>query len=59
VALVRLRRRNHRADRLTLALAGGAVATAGTVLVGEVARLARRRVRERPSPPKATRGARR
>ena len=30
-------------DRLTLGLAAGAVATAGTVLIGQVARMARRR----------------
>jgi hypothetical protein len=42
-----LRRRNgSRADRLTLALAAAAVATAGTVIAGEVARLTRRRVRD-------------
>lgn len=40
------RRRRHAlsADKLTLGLAGVAVATAGTVLVGELVRLARRRV---------------
>jgi len=39
-----LRRRTaRRADRLTLGLAGLAVATAGTVMLGELARLARRR----------------
>jgi hypothetical protein len=36
-------RGNARADRLTLGIAGLAAATAGTVLVGELARLARRR----------------
>ena len=35
----------RRADRLTVGLAGLAVATAGSVLVGEVVRLSRRRVR--------------
>ena len=39
-----------RADRLTLGLAGVAAATAGTVLVGEIAKLARRRAREMPEP---------
>ena len=37
-------RRRGRADRLTVALAAAAVGTAGTVLVGQVARMARRRV---------------
>jgi hypothetical protein len=36
-------RRRARADRLTLGLAGVALATAGTVVVGELVRLARRR----------------
>ena len=40
----------RRADRLTVGLAGLAVATAGSVLVGEVVRLSRRRVR-RSEPP--------
>jgi hypothetical protein len=40
----------RRADRLTVGLAGVAVATAGSVLVGEVVRLSRRRVR-RSKPP--------
>ena len=39
------RRRSRRADRLTVGLATVAVATAGTVILGEVVRLARRRVR--------------
>ena len=45
-------RRNgrRRADRLTLGLAGLAFATAGTVIVGEALRLARRRVQAAPSP---------
>jgi hypothetical protein len=44
-------RRNHRrADRLTLGLAGLAVGSAGTVIAGELARLARRRARAQ-SPP--------
>jgi hypothetical protein len=38
-----LRRRRERADRLTLGLAGLALATAGTVVAGELLRLARRR----------------
>jgi hypothetical protein len=42
------RSRGARADRLTLGLAGVAAATAGTVLLGEVAKLARRRAREMP-----------
>jgi hypothetical protein len=47
--MVRFRRDNGaRADRLTLGLAGLAAATAGTVLAGEVAKLARRRAREMP-----------
>lgn len=37
------RRRQQRADRLTVGLAGLALATAGTVVVGELMRLARRR----------------
>jgi hypothetical protein len=37
------RRREQRADRLTLGLAGIALATAGTVIGGELVRLARRR----------------
>jgi hypothetical protein len=45
----RFRRGNGaRADRLTLGLAGLAAATAGTVILGEVAKLARRRAREMP-----------
>lgn len=38
------------ADRLTLGLAGAAVATAGTVLAGQFIRLARRRTAEAPEP---------
>jgi hypothetical protein len=38
----------RRADRLTLGLAGMALATAGTVIVGEGVRLARRRTRREP-----------
>jgi hypothetical protein len=46
----RLRRGNsgRRADRLTLGLAGLAAVTAGSVLVGELLRMARRRAAERP-----------
>ena len=44
-ALVR-KRDNRRADRVTLGLAGIAVATAGSVIGGEAIRLARRRVRQ-------------
>ncbi len=49
---IALRSRTTRrgADRLTLGLAAAAVATAGTVLAGEVARLTRRRVQEVDSP---------
>jgi hypothetical protein len=43
-------RQGLRADRITLALAGVAVATAGTVIAGELARLVRRR-RESPEVP--------
>jgi hypothetical protein len=43
--IAQVRGRNaRRADRLTVAMAGVAAATAGTVIVGELARLARRRV---------------
>jgi hypothetical protein len=42
------REARRRADRLTVGLAGVALATAGTVIVGEVVRLARRR--QRPDP---------
>jgi hypothetical protein len=44
------RNRRRRGDRLTLGLAALAIATAGTVIAGEFARLARRRTREEPSP---------
>lgn len=44
------RRRGGRADRLTLGLAAAAVGTAGTVIGGEVLRLARRRALREPSP---------
>jgi hypothetical protein len=40
----------RRADRITLALAGTAFATAGSVLAGEALRLARRRLRQAPEP---------
>jgi hypothetical protein len=47
----RLRRNNgRRADRLTLGLAGLAAATAGSVLVGELVRLTRRRALDKPEP---------
>ena len=48
----RLARRGdrQRADRLTVGLAGLAIATAGSVLVTEITRLARRRVRRRDQP---------
>ena len=46
---------HHRADRVTVGLAGLAVGTAGTVLVAEGVRLARRRVRQgRDAPTPAT-----
>lgn len=44
------RRKRARADRLTLGLAGLAVMTAGSVVAGEIARLARRRVQRDPAP---------
>src|SRR5436190_21467845 len=40
------RRARRRADRVTVGLAAAALATAGTVIAGEVARLARRRTQE-------------
>jgi hypothetical protein len=43
-------RRRARADRLTLGLAAAALATAGTVVGGELIRLARRRRREAEEP---------
>jgi hypothetical protein len=39
-----------RADRVTLGLAGMAVATAGTVIAGELVRMAQRRRRQEPDP---------
>jgi hypothetical protein len=45
-----LRRRQRRADRLTVGLAGVAVATAGTVMVWEGARLALRRLQGDAAP---------
>jgi hypothetical protein len=45
-----LRRRERRADRLTLGLAAVAVGTAGTVIGGEVLKLARRRAKQEPTP---------
>jgi hypothetical protein len=50
VQRLRRRRDRRRADRLTVGLAGLAIATAGSVLATEITRLARRRVR-RPDPP--------
>ncbi len=47
----------RRADRLTLSLAAVAIATAGTVIAWEGARLARRRARRRPPPPTVLKGA--
>ena|SRR5436190_3154640 len=44
------RRGARRADRLTLGLATAAMATGGTVLLGEVVRLARRRVQRAHAP---------
>ena len=44
------RRGDRRADRLTVGLAGVAIATAGSVLAGEITRLARRRLRRREPP---------
>jgi hypothetical protein len=44
------RRGARRADRLTLGLAAVAVATAGTVMLGEGIRLARRRFQDAPKP---------
>jgi hypothetical protein len=49
-ALVR-NRRGRGADRLTVGLAGLAVGTAGSVMIGEAVRLARRRVRQAPAAP--------
>jgi hypothetical protein len=45
-----LRRRERRADRLTLGLAAVAIGTAGTVIGGEVLKLARRRTKQEPTP---------
>jgi hypothetical protein len=47
----------RRADRLTLGLAAVAIATAGTVIAWEGARLAHRRASRRPAPPTALKGA--
>lgn len=44
------RRRARAADRLTVGLAGVAVATAGTVMIGEGIRLALRRFKREPTP---------
>ena len=43
-------RRSRRAERITVGLATLALATAGTVMAGEVVRLARRRARATPPP---------
>ena len=51
------RRREQRADRLTVALAGLAVATAGSVVAGELLRLARRRRIDAGSPDGVLEGA--
>jgi len=51
LARIVARRHARRADRLTLGLAGVAVATAGTVMLGEGIRLARRRIRPEAVPP--------
>jgi hypothetical protein len=48
--LVRRRSARRRADRLTLGLAGLAVATAGTVIAGELAHLVRRRAQATEPP---------
>jgi hypothetical protein len=48
VARIRRRRARRRADRLTLGLAAVSLATAGTVMAWEGARLARRRTRRQP-----------
>lgn len=45
------RARERTGDRLTLGLAGAAIATAGTVVGGELVRLARRRAREAEADP--------
>ena len=45
------RRTEERADRVTLGLAALAGATAGTVIIGELAKLARRRAREAAADP--------
>ncbi len=55
----RIRRRNQgrSADRLTLGLAAVALASAGTVMAGELVRLARRRARRQPAPETRLQGA--
>ncbi len=55
----RIRRSNgrRRADRLTLGLAGVALASGGTVIVGEGVRLARRRASRQPAPETRLQGA--
>ena len=58
--LARLTGRNaQRGDRLTLGIAAVAVATAGTVILGEGVRLARRRIRREPAPATVREGAER
>jgi hypothetical protein len=44
------RSRRGRADRITLGLAAVAIATAGTVITGELLRMAQRRRRQEPEP---------
>jgi hypothetical protein len=56
-AWITRRTMRRRADRLTAGLAGVALATAGTVMLWEGARLARRRAARRPPPPTVLRGA--
>jgi len=57
VARIRRRRSRQRADRLTLGLAAVSLATAGTVMAWEGARLARRRTRRQPLPSTARESA--
>jgi hypothetical protein len=56
---MRIGRRNtgRSADRLTLGLAAVALASAGTVMAGELVRLARRRARRQPAPETRLQGA--
>jgi hypothetical protein len=53
------RRSTQRGDRLTLGIAAVAFATAGTVILGEGVRLARRRLRREPAPATVLEGAER